>query len=131
MSFERPITIAEALSHVEQRRYLLPAIQREFVWPAWKIEWLFDNDRIAQFLFEATEILKGDERGEIASTVYSEYKAFCRFNGFVPKSAKELTKQLSNKGVVKSKSSRGFDDGGTRLDRYISLKLTATYLEQL
>ena len=96
-----------------------------------KVEWLFDNDRIAQFLFEATEILKGDERGEIASTVYIEYKAFCRFNGFVPKSAKELTKQLSKKGVVKSKSSRGFNDGGTRLDRYISLKLTATYLEQM
>lgn len=95
-----------------------------------KNEWLFDNDRIAQFLFEATETLKGDERGEIASTVYSEYKAFCRFNGFVPKSAKELTKQLSKKGVVKNKSSRGFNDGGTRLDRYISLKLTATYLEK-
>ncbi len=43
MSFERPITIAEALSHIEQRRYLLPAIQREFVWPPSKIEWLFDS----------------------------------------------------------------------------------------
>jgi len=43
MSFERPITIAEALGQIEQRRYLLPAIQREFIWPASKIEWLFDS----------------------------------------------------------------------------------------
>lgn len=43
MSFERPIIIAEALGQIEQRRYLRPAIQREFVWPASKIEWLFDS----------------------------------------------------------------------------------------
>lgn len=96
-----------------------------------KIDWLFDNDRIAQFLFEATEICEGDERGEIASTVYSEYKAFCRFNGFIPKSAKELTSYLIKKGVVKNKSSRAFNDGGTRLDRYISLRLTTTYLDKV
>ena len=43
MSFERPITIADALSNIGQRRYLLPAIQREFIWPPSKIEWLFDS----------------------------------------------------------------------------------------
>lgn len=95
-----------------------------------KREWLFDNDRIAQFLFEATEFIEGDERGEIASTVYKEYKGFCSFNGFIPKSAKEVTKYLKNKGISKKKSSQGFNDGGTRLDRYIGLKLLTTFLSE-
>ncbi len=43
MSFQTPITIAEALENIEQNRYLLPAIQREFEWPSKKIEWLFDS----------------------------------------------------------------------------------------
>lgn len=55
MSFQTPITIAEALNNIEQRRYLLPAIQREFVWPPQKIEWLFDSLMrgypISSFLF--------------------------------------------------------------------------------
>lgn len=55
MSFQAPITIAQALANIEQRLYLLPAIQREFVWPAHKIEWLFDSLMrgypISSFLF--------------------------------------------------------------------------------
>jgi uncharacterized protein with ParB-like and HNH nuclease domain len=55
MSFQAPITIADALRNIEQRHYLLPAIQREFVWPAEKIEWLFDSLMrgypISSFLF--------------------------------------------------------------------------------
>lgn len=55
MSFQTPITIAEALDNVENNRYLLPAIQREFVWPSEKIEWLFDSLMrgypISSFLF--------------------------------------------------------------------------------
>jgi uncharacterized protein with ParB-like and HNH nuclease domain len=55
MSFQTPITIAEAMSHIDGNRYLLPAIQREFIWPAQKIEWLFDSLMrgypISSFLF--------------------------------------------------------------------------------
>jgi uncharacterized protein with ParB-like and HNH nuclease domain len=55
MSFQLPITIAEAVKNIEQRRYLLPAIQREFVWESEKIEWLFDSLMrgypISSFLF--------------------------------------------------------------------------------
>ena len=61
MSFQTPITIAEALSHIDQRRYLLPAIQREFVWSAAKIEWLFDSLMrgypVSSFLFWQVEDL--------------------------------------------------------------------------
>lgn len=61
MSFETPISIADALNNIERRRYLLPAIQREFVWPASKIEWLFDSLMrgypISSFLFWNVEDL--------------------------------------------------------------------------
>jgi uncharacterized protein with ParB-like and HNH nuclease domain len=43
MSFQAPISISDALSRVDDRRLLLPAIQREFVWASEKIEWLFDS----------------------------------------------------------------------------------------
>jgi uncharacterized protein with ParB-like and HNH nuclease domain len=43
MSFQTPISIADAISQIRERRLLLPAIQREFVWEAAKIEWLFDS----------------------------------------------------------------------------------------
>lgn len=43
MAFERPITIREAIDNVHRKKYLLPAIQREFVWNEEQIEWLFDS----------------------------------------------------------------------------------------
>lgn len=55
MSFEPPITIKEALTKIQSNKYLLPAIQREFVWKSWQIENLFNslmNDYpIGSFLF--------------------------------------------------------------------------------
>ena len=61
MSFQTPITIAEALDNIENQRYLLPAIQREFEWPHHKIEWLFDSLMrgypISSFLFWNVEKL--------------------------------------------------------------------------
>lgn len=57
--FEKPITIAEAIDNIEQNRYLLPAIQREFVWDHMQIERLFDslmrNYPISSFLFWRVE----------------------------------------------------------------------------
>ena len=40
---EAPITIREAVNAIRRRDYLLPAIQREFVWTAEKTESLFDS----------------------------------------------------------------------------------------
>ena len=42
-SFKYPITISDAISNIEERKYLLPAIQRKFVWSAEQIEVLFDS----------------------------------------------------------------------------------------
>ena len=59
MSFQTPITIAAAIDNIENNRYLLPGIQREFEWHHEKIEWLFDsimrNYPISSFLFWRVE----------------------------------------------------------------------------
>ena len=43
MGFQTPITIKEAINNIHNNRYLLPAIQREFVWQPEQIERLFDS----------------------------------------------------------------------------------------
>jgi uncharacterized protein with ParB-like and HNH nuclease domain len=41
--FEKPITIREAIEKIVSKDYLLPAIQRKFVWDSEQIEILFDS----------------------------------------------------------------------------------------
>lgn len=59
MSFERPITIEEAVDNIHRKKYLLPAIQREFVWDQDQIAKLFDSLMrgypIGSFLFWKVE----------------------------------------------------------------------------
>lgn len=59
MSFQMPTTIASTIENIDSSRYLLPSIQREFVWNHEKIEWLFDsimrNYPIGSFLFWSVE----------------------------------------------------------------------------
>ncbi len=43
MGFQTPITICDALGAIEGRQYVLPAIQREFVWRPEQIQCLFDS----------------------------------------------------------------------------------------
>ena len=43
MAFQTPITISRALGSIERGEYVLPAIQREFVWWPEQIERLFDS----------------------------------------------------------------------------------------
>ncbi|EPD54159.1 hypothetical protein HMPREF1210_00144 [Paenisporosarcina sp. HGH0030] len=43
MAFERPLTINEVVNDIHRKKYLLPSIQREFVWDTEQIETLFDS----------------------------------------------------------------------------------------
>jgi Protein of unknown function DUF262 len=43
MSFQAPVSISDAISRIDSHRLLLPAIQREFIWEAEKMETLFDS----------------------------------------------------------------------------------------
>ncbi|RPD50641.1 DUF262 domain-containing protein [Paracnuella aquatica] len=55
MAYQIPITIKEAINAIQKRKYVLPSIQREFVWGADQIETLFDSIMrdypISTFLF--------------------------------------------------------------------------------
>ncbi len=59
MAFVEPITIKEAIDSIHKKSYLLPAIQREFVWGTYQIERLFDSLMrdypISSFLFWEVE----------------------------------------------------------------------------
>lgn len=59
MSFIEPITIKDATDSIDGNKYLLPAIQREFVWDTEQIETLFDSLMrdypISSFLFWEVE----------------------------------------------------------------------------
>lgn len=59
MAFVEPISIKEAVESVHKKDYLLPAIQREFVWDTYQIERLFDSLMrdypISSFLFWEVE----------------------------------------------------------------------------
>ena len=43
MAYERAITIKEVISDIQNRKYVLPSIQREFVWSTEQVEILFDS----------------------------------------------------------------------------------------
>ncbi|SDY00075.1 DUF262 domain-containing protein [Nitrosomonas sp. Nm58] len=43
MAYEIPITIKKAIDNIKKRHYVLPSIQREFVWNTEQIEMLFDS----------------------------------------------------------------------------------------
>ena len=43
MRFEIPITIVKAIENIQSNQYILPAIQREFVWSDKQIENIFDS----------------------------------------------------------------------------------------
>lgn len=43
MGFETPITIEKVIKGMQENKYVLPAIQREFVWDDEQVEKLFDS----------------------------------------------------------------------------------------
>jgi len=43
MAYETPITVKKAIDNIRKRHYVLPSIQREFVWDTDQIETLFDS----------------------------------------------------------------------------------------
>lgn len=43
MAYETPITIKKAIDNIIKRHYVLPSIQREFIWDTDQIETLFDS----------------------------------------------------------------------------------------
>ncbi len=43
MSYQTALTISKVIKDIDEKKYLLPSIQREFVWDTEQIEKLFDS----------------------------------------------------------------------------------------
>ncbi|MCD8408596.1 DUF262 domain-containing protein [Tenacibaculum dicentrarchi] len=119
MSFQTPITISDAIERIESNHFLLPAIQREFIWSHSKIEWLFDsimrNYPISSFLFWNVE--------EKTSKNYRFYKFINEYR----ERYKIHNEEISTSGV---NSFNAVLDGQQRLTSlYLGLKGSYGYKE--
>ena len=117
MSFQAPTTIASTIEDIESNRYLLPAIQREFIWNIKKIEWLFDsimrNYPIGSFLFWSVE-----------SEIKNQYK-FYKFLNEYRERYKTHNEEIDTSGMGDFKAVL---DGQQRLTSlYIGLKGSYAY----
>lgn len=119
MSFQTPITISDAIKKIESNKFLLPAIQREFIWTHSKIEWLFDsimrNYPISSFLFWNVE--------ESTSKNYRFYKFINEYR----ERYKTHNEEISTNGI---NSFNAVLDGQQRLTSlYLGLKGSFGYKE--
>lgn len=119
MSFQTPITISDAIKKIELNQFLLPAIQREFIWSHSKIEWLFDsimrNYPISSFLFWKVE--------ENTSKNYRFYKFINEYR----ERYKTHNEEISTNGIS---SFNAVLDGQQRLTSlYLGLKGSFGYKE--
>ena len=65
MAYETALKVKDVVESIHKKKYLLPAIQREFVWDTYQIERLFDsimrNYPISSFLFwQVDNLTAGD-----------------------------------------------------------------------
>lgn len=116
--FQAPITIKEAIDAIYSRHYLLPAIQRKFVWGSDRIEMLFDsilrNYPINSFMF-----------WEVSSDQIKNNYKFYEFIKEYRQWYKENNLDIITKGVPDFKA---IIDGQQRLTSiYIGLRGTYAY----
>ncbi len=64
MSFKRPLTIKEVIENIHGKNYLLPAIQREFVW---------DTDQIERLLRSLGLMPRRLRRGFLLDSLMRDY----------------------------------------------------------
>lgn len=95
--FATPITIKDAIDKIVTRNYLIPAIQRKFVWSSDKVETLFDSIMrgysIITFMLRAPKSLSSNARissrpASVLATIencLSKTKKFSAKIGFLAK----------------------------------------------
>ena len=117
MAYETPLTIANVIEDISRNRYILPSIQREYVWDTTQIETLFDSLMrgypIGAFLF-----------WEISKEKIGEYDFYEFLKNYHEKNATHNPK--ANLGA--SDGAIAVLDGQQRLTSlYIGLKGTYAY----
>ena len=119
MAFQTPITIRQAIGRIQTKQYVLPAIQREFVWPTRRIEWLFDSLMrdypIGSFLF-----------WKVQSKSIERYK----FYDFMLKYHEKDNRHCRETGVMTQDTVTAVLDGQQRLTA-LNIALQGTYAYKL
>lgn len=116
--FQTPITIKNAIDKIYQREFLIPAIQRKFVWKSYQIEMLFDS------------ILRGYP---INSFMFwkisdSQIKSGFKFYGFLPEFRERYSENNKDINTVGVKDFFAIIDGQQRLTSlYIGLRGSYAY----
>lgn len=118
VGFQKPITIKKAIDNIHNRDFLLPAIQRKFVWTSEQIEMLFDSILrgypINSFMF-------WEVRSQEIKSNFRFYEFIDEFREFF----KENNKNIDTKGV---KDFWAVVDGQQRLTSlYLGLHGTYAY----
>ena len=119
MAFQTPITIRQAIGRIQTKEYVLPAIQREFVWPTRRIEWLFDSLMrdypIGSFLF-----------WKVQSESIERYK----FYDFMLKYHEKDNRHCAETGLLTQDTVTAVLDGQQRLTA-LNIALQGTYAYKL
>jgi uncharacterized protein with ParB-like and HNH nuclease domain len=111
MAFQTPLTIKETITDIHRKKYLLPSIQREFVWHVDQITQLFDSLMlgypIGSFLF-----------WEVAASNVNEFAFYEFLREYHERDCRHNTKA----SVIGSESITAILDGQQRLTSlYIGL----------
>ena len=117
MSFQTPITIREALDKIQGNEYLLPAIQREFVWKSEQIEKLFDS------------LINGYPIGSFLFWEIKEPKNY-KFYEFIKKYHQKENNHNKEISLMDNKNIIAVLDGQQRLTA-LYIGLLGTYTEKL
>ena len=118
-TFEKPITIRQAIRNIDDRTFLLPAIQRKFVWSPQQICVLFDS------LMRGYPINTFMVWDVTTAKVKDEYKFYGFLNDYCER-FRESNEHVPTKGDFKD--FKAVIDGQQRLTSiYIGLKGTYAY----
>lgn len=119
--FQKPITIREAIENIDQNEYLLPAIQRKFVWKPQQIELLFDSI-MREYPINSLMMWK-----ITSDKIKEDYKFYSFLRTFTQRYG-EMNVALGTRG--RTSSFYAVIDGQQRLNSlYIGIK--GTYAEKL
>jgi uncharacterized protein with ParB-like and HNH nuclease domain len=119
MSFYPPLSLSDVIDRIDYNQYLLPAIQRDFVWPSTKIEMLFDS------------LMQGYPIGSMlfwkVNRIHAENQ---RFYGILKKYRERFLIRSEEKSTINIPNFEVVLDGQQRLTAlYLGLKGSYAYKE--
>ena len=90
-----------------------------------KDKWLKESNHILRFIEEKCSIDMESSEGDSSKTIYEEYQKFCYQESLRELSQPKFSKQLEKMGIYKKNTRQN----GTRIWRYIHLKMKNSYIE--